>query len=146
MTNPADHACINGSAWNPESLMMSYGYTPASALRGAPSSPHFPDTHLRFQERRGRQGLRAGLRIAQQGPAEEMGLIYPASTTPARNLLRKPLSRSDEAEAALFAWHGCHQHYVAGPAAARRRGAASEPYGGSDFFLKTQLRNSASRP
>ncbi|MFD2785541.1 cystathionine gamma-synthase family protein [Hymenobacter rubripertinctus] len=143
MTNPADHACINGQRLNPESLMMSYGYTPAWS-EGAIKPPIFQTSTFVFKNaEEGKAFFELAYGLRQQGPDEEMGLIYSRLNNPSLEILENRLTLWDEAEEAAS--------FASGMAAISTTLLAllqpgdvvlhSEPvYGGSDFFLKNVLR------
>ncbi|WP_019948645.1 cystathionine gamma-synthase family protein [Hymenobacter aerophilus] len=143
MTNPADHAHINGQRLNPESLMMSYGYTPAWS-EGAIKPPIFQTSTFVFKNaEEGKAFFELAYGLRQQGPEEEMGLIYSRLNNPSLEILENRLTLWDEAEEAAT--------FASGMAAISTTLLAllqpgdvvlhSEPvYGGSDFFLKNVLR------
>ncbi|AII53217.1 cystathionine gamma-synthase family protein [Hymenobacter sp. APR13] len=143
MTNPADHACINGQRLNPESLMMSYGYTPAWS-EGAIKPPIFQTSTFVFRNaEEGKAFFELAYGLRQQRPDEEMGLIYSRLNNPSLEILEHRLCLWDEAEEAAS--------FASGMAAISTTLLAllqpgdvvlhSEPvYGGSDFFLKNVLR------
>ncbi len=143
MKNP-DHnpAAINGHALRPESLMMSYGYTPAWS-EGAIKCPIFQTSTFVFknaEEGKAFFELAYGLRSAD--PGEEMGLIYSRLNNPSLEILERRLCLWDGAEEAAS--------FASGMAAISTTLLAllqpgdvvlhSEPvYGGTDFFLKNIL-------
>ncbi|TGE27975.1 cystathionine gamma-synthase family protein [Hymenobacter metallicola] len=143
MTNPHDHACINGQQLHPESLMMSYGYTPAWS-EGAIKPPIFQTSTFVFKNaEEGKAFFELAYGLRQQGPDEEMGLIYSRLNNPSLEILEHRLTLWDGAEEAAS--------FASGMAAISTTLLAllqpgdvvlhSEPvYGGSDFFLKNVLR------
>ncbi|SET54769.1 cystathionine gamma-synthase family protein [Hymenobacter actinosclerus] len=143
MTNPTDHAHIGGQRLNPESLMMSYGYTPAWS-EGAIKPPIFQTSTFVFKNaEEGKAFFELAYGLRQQGPDEEMGLIYSRLNNPSLEILENRLTLWDEAEEAAT--------FASGMAAISTTLLAllqpgdvvlhSEPvYGGSDYFLKNVLR------
>lgn len=143
MMNPHDHACISGQRLHPESLMMSYGYTPAWS-EGAIKPPIFQTSTFVFANaEEGKAFFELAYGLRQQGPDEEMGLIYSRLNNPSLEILENRLCLWDEAEEAAT--------FASGMAAISTTLLAllqpgdvvlhSEPvYGGSDFFLKNVLR------
>ena len=143
MKNLADHACINGQPLRPESLMMSYGYTPAWS-EGAIKPPIFQTSTFVFKSaEEGKAFFELAYGLRQQGPDEEMGLIYSRLNNPSLEILEHRLCLWDGAEEAAS--------FASGMAAIATTLLAllqpgdvvlhSEPvYGGSDFFLKNVLR------
>ncbi|WP_139920550.1 cystathionine gamma-synthase family protein [Hymenobacter sp. DG01] len=143
MTNPHDHACISGQRLHPESLMMSYGYTPAWS-EGAIKPPIFQTSTFVFANaEEGKAFFELAYGLRQQGPDEEMGLIYSRLNNPSLEILENRLCLWDEAEEAAT--------FASGMAAiSTTLLALLQPgdvvlhselvYGGSDFFLKNVLR------
>jgi methionine-gamma-lyase len=143
MSNPTDHAHIGGQPLRPESLMMSYGYTPAWS-EGAIKPPIFQTSNFVFANaEEGKAFFELAYGLRQQGPDEEMGLIYSRLNNPSLEILENRLCLWDEAEEAAT--------FASGMAAISTTLLAllqpgdvvlhSEPvYGGSDFFLKNVLR------
>ena len=125
----------------PESLMMSYGCTPAWS-EGAIKPPIFQTSTFVFKNaEEGKAFFELAYGLRQANPDEEMGLIYSRLNNPSLEILGHRLWGGAE-EAASFA---------SGMAAISTTLLAllqpgdvvlhSEPvYGGSDFFLKNVLR------
>ncbi|MET4108180.1 cystathionine gamma-synthase family protein [Hymenobacter sp. UYP22] len=143
MLNQQDHAHIGGQPLRPESLMMSYGYTPAWS-EGAIKPPIFQTSTFVFKNaEEGKAFFELAYGLRQQGPDEEMGLIYSRLNNPSLEILENRLCLWDGAEEAAS--------FASGMAAISTTLLAllqpgdvvlhSEPvYGGSDFFLKNVLR------
>ncbi|TGE23720.1 cystathionine gamma-synthase family protein [Hymenobacter aquaticus] len=143
MTNRQDHAHINGQQLHPESLMMSYGYTPAWS-EGAIKPPIFQTSTFVFKNaEEGKAFFELAYGLRQANPDEEMGLIYSRLNNPSLEILEHRLTLWDGAEEAAS--------FASGMAAISTTLLAllqpgdvvlhSEPvYGGSDFFLKNVLR------
>ena len=132
-----------GHALRPESLMMSHGYNPAWS-EGAIKPPIFQTSTFVFKNaEEGKAFFELAYGLRQQGPDEEMGLIYSRLNNPSLEILENRLCLWDEAEEAAS--------FASGMAAISTTLLAllqpgdvvlhSEPvYGGSDFFLKNVLR------
>ncbi len=143
MKNRDAHAAINGQPLRPESLMMSYGYTPAWS-EGAIKPPIFQTSTFVFKSaEEGKAFFELAYGLREQGPDEEMGLIYSRLNNPSLEILEHRLCLWDGAEEAAS--------FASGMAAIATTLLAllapgdvvlhSEPvYGGSDFFLKNVLR------
>ena len=143
MTNLHDHAHLGGQPLRPESLMMSYGYTPAWS-EGAIKPPIFQTSTFVFKNaEEGKAFFELAYGLREQGPDEEMGLIYSRLNNPSLEILEHRLCLWDGAEDAAS--------FASGMAAISTTLLAllqpgdvvlhSEPvYGGSDFFLKNVLR------
>ncbi len=143
MPTPPDHAHIGGQPLRPESLMMSYGYTPAWS-EGAIKPPIFQTSTFVFRNaEEGKAFFELAYGLREQGPDEEMGLIYSRLNNPSLEILEHRLCLWDGAEEAAS--------FASGMAAIATTLLAllapgdvvlhSEPvYGGSDFFLKNVLR------
>ena len=142
MTNLQDHAHIGGQMLRPESLMMSYGYTPAWS-EGAIKPPIFQTSTFIFKNaEEGKAFFELAYGLRQANPDEEMGLIYSRLNNPSLEILEHRLCLWDGAEEAAS--------FASGMAAISTTLLAlmqpgdvvlhSEPvYGGSDFFLKNVL-------
>src|SRR6476469_2480522 len=137
-----EEAEINGHRLRPESLMMSYGYTPAWS-EGAIKPPIFQTSTFVFKNaEEGKAFFELAYGLRQADPGEEMGLIYSRLNNPSLEILEDRLTLWDGAEdAAAFA---------SGMAAISTSLLAllkpgdvvlhAEPvYGGTDFFLKNVL-------
>ena len=123
--------------------MMSYGYTPAWS-EGAIKPPIFQTSTFVFKNaEEGKAFFELAYGLRQQGPDEEMGLIYSRLNNPSLEILEHRLCLWDGAEEAAS--------FASGMAAISTTLLAllqpgdvvlhSEPvYGGSDFFLKNVLR------
>ena len=132
-----------GQPLRPESLMMSHGYNPAWS-EGAIKPPIFQTSTFVFKNaEEGKAFFELAYGLRQQGPDEEMGLIYSRLNNPSLEILEHRLCLWDEAEEAAS--------FASGMAAISTTLLAllqpgnvvlhSEPvYGGSDFFLKNVLR------
>lgn len=137
-----EHAEINGQRLRPESLMMSYGYTPAWS-EGAIKCPIFQTSTFVFKNaEEGKAFFELAYGLRQADPDEEMGLIYSRLNNPSLEILEHRLTLWDEAEEAAS--------FASGMAAISTTLLAllkpgdvilhSEPvYGGTDFFLKQVL-------
>jgi len=137
-----EHASIGGQRLCPESLMMSYGYTPAWS-EGAIKPPIFQTSTFVFKNaEEGKAFFELAYGLRQQGPDEEMGLIYSRLNNPSLEILEHRLTLWDGAEEAAS--------FASGMAAISTTLLAllkpgdvvlhSEPvYGGSDYFLKNVL-------
>ncbi|GAB3744900.1 cystathionine gamma-synthase family protein [Hymenobacter agri] len=143
MPTTHNHAQIGGHALRPESLMMSHGYNPAWS-EGAIKPPIFQTSTFVFKNaEEGKAFFELAYGLRQQGPDEEMGLIYSRLNNPSLEILENRLCLWDGAEEAAS--------FASGMAAISTTLLAllqpgdvvlhSEPvYGGSDFFLKNVLR------
>ena len=143
MNSNPELACIGGQRLHPESLMMSYGYTPAWS-EGAIKPPIFQTSTFVFKNaEEGKAFFELAYGLRQQAPDEQMGLIYSRLNNPSLEILENRLTLWDEAEEAAT--------FASGMAAISTTLLAllqpgdvvlhSEPvYGGSDFFLKNVLR------
>ena len=132
-----------GQPLRPESLMMSHGYNPAWS-EGAIKPPIFQTSTFVFNNaEEGKAFFELAYGLRQQGPDEEMGLIYSRLNNPSLEILENRLCLWDGAEEAAS--------FASGMAAISTTLLAllqpgdvvlhSEPvYGGSDFFLKNVLR------
>lgn len=133
---------IEGRPLHPESLMMSYGYTPALS-EGAIKCPIFQTSTFAFQSaEEGKAFFELAYGLRRQRPDEEMGLIYSRLNNPDLEILEDRLTLWDEAESAAV--------FASGMAAISttmltflRPGDVilhSEPvYGGTDYLLKQIL-------
>ncbi|QIX62314.1 cystathionine gamma-synthase family protein [Hymenobacter sp. BT18] len=133
---------INGHRLRPESLMMSYGYTPAWS-EGAIKCPIFQTSTFVFRNaEEGKAFFELAYGLRQANPDEEMGLIYSRLNNPSLEILEHRLTLWDGAEEAAS--------FASGMAAISTTLLAllkpgdvilhSEPvYGGTDFFLKQVL-------
>lgn len=136
------HRALDGHELHPESLMMSYGYTPALS-QGAIKPPIFQSSTFVFENAEaGKAFFQLAYGLRDQRPGEEMGLIYSRLNNPNLEILEDRLTLWDEAEACAV--------FESGMAAittmlleALRPGDLllhSEPiYGGTDHFIKHVL-------
>ena len=142
MDKKKQKAQINGRALKPESLMMTYGYTPAWS-EGAIKAPIFQTSTFVFKNAEaGKAFFELAYGLRKPDPNEEMGLIYSRLNNPSLEILEDRLTLWDGAEeAAVFA---------SGMAAMSTTVLAflkpgdvivhSEPiYGGSDHYIKHVL-------
>ncbi len=142
MKNLHPEKTIDGRVLRPESLMMSYGYTPAWS-ENAIKPPIFQTSTFVFRSaEEGKAFFELAYGLRQADPAEEMGLIYSRLNNPGLEILEDRLTLWDGAEAAAT--------FASGMAAVTTTMLAllspgdvvlhSEPvYGGTDFFLKNIL-------
>ncbi len=133
----------------PESLMMSYGYRPELS-EGALKCPIFQTSTFVFNSaEEGKAFFEIVYGRRQQGPGEELGLIYSRLNNPDLEILEERLSLWDGAEKSAV--------FESGMAAISttlltflRPGDVvvhSEPvYGGTDFLLKQILPQFGIRP
>ncbi|MFQ5550598.1 MAG: cystathionine gamma-synthase family protein [Gemmatimonadales bacterium] len=130
---------INEHALRPESLMMGYGYDPKLS-EGAVKLPIFQTSTFVFESAEdGKAFFEVAYGLREQGPTEELGLIYSRLNNPDLEVLEDRLTLWDDGEdAATFEsgmaaittslWAHCRPGDVV---------VYSEPiYGGSDYFLK----------
>lgn len=127
---------------SPESQMMSYGYNPEWS-EGAIKSPIFQTSTFVFKSaEEGKAFFEVAYGLREQGPKEDLGLIYSRLNNPDLEILEDRLVLWDEAEACAV--------FESGMAAISTTflellepGKAiihSEPlYGGTDYFLKHVL-------
>lgn len=84
--------------FHPETLMMSYGYKPALS-EGAIKCPIFQTSTFVFKNaEEGKAFFEVAYGLRDQGPTEEMGLIYSRINNPDLEILENRLSLWDEAE------------------------------------------------
>lgn len=133
---------INNRKLSPESQMMSYGYNPELS-EGAIKSPIFQTSTFVFQTaEEGKAFFEVAYGLREQGPKEDLGLIYSRLNNPSLEILEDRLTLWDEAEACSV--------FESGMAAIStsmmellQPGQAiihSEPlYGGTDYFMKHVL-------
>ncbi len=142
MNKKKQKAQVNGKDLKPESLMMTYGYTPAWS-EGAIKPPIFQTSTFVFKNaEEGKAFFELAYGLRQANPDEEIGLIYSRLNNPSIEILEDRLTLWDGAEeAAVFA---------SGMAAMSTTLLAflqpgdvilhSEPiYGGSDHYIKHVL-------
>lgn len=130
---------IRGRKLKPESLMMTYGYKPELS-EGALKCPIFQTSTFVFKKaEEGKAFFEIAYGLREQGPKEELGLIYSRLNNPDLEILEDRLCLWDEAE-------GCAV-FESGMAAIStlaleflRPGDVvlhSEPvYGGSEYFFR----------
>lgn len=91
---------IDGHALRPESLMMSYGYQPEWS-EGAVKPPIFQTSTFVFESAEdGKAFFEVAYGLREQGPSEELGLIYSRINNPGLEILEDRLTVWDGAEAA----------------------------------------------
>lgn len=94
------HRSIGGRDLRPESLMMSYGYQPEWS-EGAVKPPIFQTSTFVFESaEEGKAFFEVAYGLREQGPGEELGLIYSRLNNPGLEILEDRLTLWDEAEAA----------------------------------------------
>lgn len=137
-----DQGYINGKVLRPESIMMSYGYVPEWS-EGALKCPIFQTSTFVFKTaEEGKAFFELAYGLREQGPTEQLGLIYSRLNNPDLEILEDRLTLWDEAEAAAV--------FESGMAAIStslltflRPGDVllhSEPlYGGTDYLFKHVL-------
>lgn len=91
---------IDGRTLRPESLMMSYGYQPEWS-EGAVKPPIFQTSTFVFESAEdGKAFFEVAYGLREQGPSEELGLIYSRINNPGLEILEDRLTVWDGAEAA----------------------------------------------
>jgi methionine-gamma-lyase len=91
---------IDGQPLRPETLMMSYGYTPALS-EGAVKCPIFQTSTFVFNSaEEGKAFFEVAYGLRKQNPTEELGLIYSRLNNPDLEILEDRLTLWDGAEAA----------------------------------------------
>ncbi len=127
---------------SPESQMMSYGYNPELS-EGAIKSPIFQTSTFVFKTaEEGKAFFEVAYGIREQGPKEDLGLIYSRLNNPDLEILEDRLTLWDEAEACSVFESGMAaistsmlELLTPGKAVIH-----SEPlYGGTDYFMKHVL-------
>ncbi len=94
------HRKIGDQQLRPESLMMSFGYEPEWS-EGAAKPPIFQTSTFVFKTaEEGKAFFEVAYGLREQGPNEEMGLIYSRLNNPGLEILEDRLTLWDEAEAA----------------------------------------------
>lgn len=126
----------------PESLMMSYGYTPALS-EGAIKCPLFlTSTFVFASAEEGKAFFELAYGLRKNNPGEEIGLIYSRLNNPDLEILEDRLTLWDEAEAAAVFASGMAAISTTLLHVARPGDVIlfSEPvYGGTDYLLKHVL-------
>jgi methionine-gamma-lyase len=126
----------------PESLMMSYGYSPALS-EGAIKSPIFQTSTFVFASaEEGKAFFEVAYGLREQGADEDLGLIYSRLNNPDLEILEDRLTLWDEAEAAAVFESGMAA--IATTAMTFLRPGSillfSEPvYGGTQHFFRSIL-------
>jgi methionine-gamma-lyase len=132
-------AFIQGKALRTESLMMGYGYKPELS-EGAVKCPIFQTSTFVFKSAEdGKAFFELAYGLRNQGPQEEMGLIYSRLNNPDLEILEDRLTLWDDAEAGAVFSSGMAaisttllQFLSPGDIVVH-----SEPvYGGTDYLLK----------
>lgn len=142
MTKRRPEGYIKGRPLKPESLMMTYGYKPELS-EGALKCPIFQTSTFVFKSaEEGKAFFEIAYGLREQGPKEELGLIYSRLNNPDLEILEDRLCLWDEADSAAV--------FESGMAAIStlafeylRPGEVvlhSEPiYGGTEYFFKHVL-------
>jgi methionine-gamma-lyase len=126
----------------PESLMMSYGYSPALS-EGALKSPIFQTSTFVFESAEaGKAFFEVAYGLREQGADEDLGLIYSRLNNPDLEILEDRLTLWDQAEAAAVFESGMAS--IATTAMTFLRPGSillfSEPvYGGTQHFFRSIL-------
>jgi methionine-gamma-lyase len=133
---------IGKHALRPESLMMGYGYDPKLS-EGAIKSPIFQTSTFVFESAEaGKAFFEVAYGLREQGPTEELGLIYSRLNNPDIEILEDRLALWDEAESCASFQSGMAAIATALLAAVRPGDVLvhSEPlYGGSDYLVRHYL-------
>ena len=126
----------------PESLMMSYGYDPKLS-EGAVKCPIFQTSTFVFETAEaGKAFFELAYGLREQGPGEEMGLIYSRLNNPDLEILEDRLTLWDEAESAAVFESGMAAIATSLLAYVRPGDVVvhSNPlYGGTEYFLEHVL-------
>jgi len=126
----------------PESLMMSYGYDPRLS-EGAVKSPIFQTSTFVFETAEdGKAFFEVAYGLREQGPTEELGLIYSRLNNPDIEILEDRLTLWDDAESAAVFQSGMAAISTALLTFVRPGDVVlhTEPiYGGSDYFVRHYL-------
>jgi methionine-gamma-lyase len=126
----------------PESLMMSYGYSPALS-EGAIKSPIFQTSTFVFHSaEEGKAFFEVAYGLREQDADEELGLIYSRLNNPDLEILEDRLTLWDEAEAAAVFESGMASIATTAMTFLRPGGILlfSEPvYGGTQHFFRSIL-------
>lgn len=136
-------AYIEGKLLSPESLMMSYGYSPALS-EGAIKPPIFQTSTFAAKTAEDLESFFKDLHCAhKKGPYQNRGLVYSRINNPDLEILEDRLTLWDDAEACAVFSSGmsaiaaiCYCFLKPGDLLLH-----SEPlYGGTDHFLKSELK------
>ena len=142
MNKKKQKAKLNGRDLKPESLMMTYGYTPAWS-EGAIKAPIFQTSTFVFKNAEaGKAFFELAYGLRQPDPNEEMGLIYSRLNNPSLEILEDRLTLWDGAEEAAVFASGMAAMSTAVLAFLKPGDVIvhSEPiYGGSDHYIKHVL-------
>lgn len=134
---------LNGQKFQPESLMMSYGYQPELS-QGAIKSPIFTTSTFVFAKAEdGKAFFELAYGLREKGEKEEMGLIYSRLNNPNLEILENRLCLWDEAEECAVFESGMAATSTALLAMLKPGDIIlhSEPiYGGSDYYIKNILK------
>jgi methionine-gamma-lyase len=126
----------------PESLMMSYGYDPMLS-EGAVKPPIFQTSTFVFESAEaGKAFFEVAYGLREQGPTEELGLIYSRLNNPDLEVLEDRLTLWDGAESAAAFQSGMAAIATSILTFVRPGDVVvhSEPlYGGSDYLVNTIL-------
>lgn len=132
------HRKIGDRELRPESLMMSYGYDPMLS-EGAVKPPIFQTSTFVFESAEaGKAFFEVAYGLREQGPTEELGLIYSRLNNPDLEVLEDRLTLWDGAEAAAAFQSGMAAIATSLLTFARPGEVIvhSEPlYGGSDYLV-----------
>lgn len=135
-------AYIDGKLLSPESLMMSYGYSP-SLSEGSIKPPIFQTSTFAAKTAEDLESFFKDLHTKhKKGPYQNKGLVYSRINNPDLEILEDRLTLWDDAEACAVFSSGmaaitaiCHCFLKPGDLLLH-----SEPlYGGTDHFLKNEL-------
>ncbi len=126
----------------PESMMMTYGYDPELS-EGALKCPIFQTSTFAFKSaEHGKAFFELALGLREQGPTEELGLIYSRLNNPDLEILENRLCLWDEAEAGAVFQSGMSAIATSLLAYVRPGDVLvfSEPlYGGTEYLLHQYL-------
>lgn len=133
---------LGGKTLHPESLMMSYGYRPELS-EGAIKCPIFQTSTFVFESAEaGKAFFEIAYGLREQGPQEELGLIYSRLNNPDLEILEDRLTLWDGAEQAAVFESGMSAISTTLLTFLRPGDVIvhSEPvYGGTDYLLKRIL-------
>ena len=140
---------IGNHKLRPESLMMSYGYDPMLS-EGAVKIPIFQTSTFVFESAEaGKAFFEVAYGLREQGPTEELGLIYSRLNNPDLEILEDRLMIWDGAESCAVFQSGMAAIATALLTFVRPGDVLlhTEPlYGGSDYFVRHYLPELGVRP
>lgn len=140
---------LGGKPLHPESLMMSYGYRPELS-EGAIKCPIFQTSTFVFESAEaGKAFFEIAYGLREQGPQEELGLIYSRLNNPDLEILEDRLTLWDGAEQSAVFESGMSAISTTLLTFLRPGDVIvhSEPvYGGTDYLLKRILPQFGIRP